>query len=183
MRRLLVLLSVVGFSMAAFAQVTIPGTFSTLPAQPGTSLYAPVLSTPTLSLGNGLTPGVVTNQPSYFISAPQNMPLVSSLVNAPVEYEPPVAIAAQTENESNPNSNVASAPNGVRPMFDFIVAGNGSASCGSDSGSLAEVAAAARRTAVQPGHVYTNEDIARINQKYGSSKTTPNPTLNASSDN
>src|SRR3954464_5134362 len=57
-------------SMAMFAQMPVGGTFSNVQAQP-VQYGTPITSPPIVSLGNGLTPTVITNRQPFVVGAPQ----------------------------------------------------------------------------------------------------------------
>jgi hypothetical protein len=159
-------------SIAMCAQMPVGGTFSTVQAQPvfyGTPIVAP----PIVSLGNGLTPTVITNRQPFVVGAPQFTAQENS--NAPTG----TAEAAEASQEQQPTTEGAQP---TRRRFDFVVssAGAQSSDLSGDTRSLVEVAAATRKSRMAPaaGKAYTNDDVGRMNQKYGmrpQSNTPANP--------
>ncbi len=132
MRRLLGLLGLACISLSTLAQNTIPGTFSQQTGQNKTVVGGYVVAPPSISLGNGLSPTVITTMSTVEIAGTQP------------------AVAVETFNSIG-NSDLDTIP--LKP-FDFVVADKNS-----DALSLGEVAASLRRSSVQVGKVYTNEDL------------------------
>jgi hypothetical protein len=182
MRVFALLFIVIGISMVSFSQTPIPGTFSTLPAQAGTAINAPVLETPIATLNNGFTPGTVTNQATYVVFTPQSM-FAPTLSNPYSAEDAGAETASSAAGDQGTGTTMVS---GRRRYFDFVVASDGSTTYDTpmdESRSLAEMASSVRRAPHPAGHVYTNDDIARMNQKYGSANNTSRPVMDASSDN
>ena len=153
MKTLWILLGVVALAGITFGQNIMPGTFST-PVQ--TVPFAPVLTPPTATLGNGLTPTVVTNKPLVFMAAPQE-----------AQAEATVEFAAQGAESSAPTNASAPAPR-VR-YFDFVVSDPGASEANPQpSQSLVDIARSNRKNTVPvAGRTFTNDDINLMNQKYG----------------
>jgi hypothetical protein len=164
---------VVMVSVAMWAQMPVGGTFSNVQAQP-VQYGTPIMSPPTVTLGNGLTPTVITNRQPFVVGAPQF--LRTEPVTAPVNAQP-----AESDNEQ-PATPGGQQQRQARKRFDFVISSGGAQSgrAANDSRSLVEVAAATRKAHITPisGKVFTNDDVARMNQKYGmrpQPSTAPNP--------
>lgn len=74
------LLTLVGAASLSCAQAQMPGTFSQAASLGQIPGY--VLSPPSMSFGNGLTPNVVTTNDSFAIAAPQSISLNSAEISA-----------------------------------------------------------------------------------------------------
>lgn len=158
MRHLLVLFGVVCVSLSAFAQATIPGTFSRQTSSNTIAVGGYVVAPPSIALGNGLSPAVVTNVPTVEVTSPQNV-------------SAPAAPANLTTNPDRSNINgLAASPS---KHFDYVVAGNETTYTASaeDGHSLAEVATNLRRNRVQASKVFTNEDIKAMNERNGTPRS------------
>jgi hypothetical protein len=151
MRTLWILLGVVALTGITFAQNVMPGTFST-PVQ--TVPFAPVLSPPTATLGNGLTPTVVTNKPLVFMAASQEGQAEST-----GNVAPEASGAAASANPSAPRAK----------YFDFVISDAGPSEANPEQAqSLVDIARSTRKNTVPvAGRTFTNDDINQMNQKYG----------------
>ena len=160
--------AVVMLSVAMFAQMPVGGTFSNVQAQP-VQYGTPVMSPPIVSLGNGLTPTVITNRQPYVVGAPQFV--------AP-ETPSQVSSLENPEEPQTPSAGTQKTP--PRKRFDFVVTSGGvqSGAATGDTRSLVEVAATTRKSRVAPaeGKAYTNDDVSRMNQKYGMRPQAATPT-------
>jgi hypothetical protein len=174
MRTWLGVIAVMMISIAMCAQMPVGGTFSTVQAQPvfyGTPIVAP----PIVSLGNGLTPTVITNRQPFVVGLSQYVPAEA--------VPPPVTNVSQITESENPEDQQTTAGGPKeRRHFDFVVSKDEarSSDLSGDTRSLVEVAAATRKSRMAPaaGKAYTNDDVGRMNQKYGmrpQSNTPANP--------
>lgn len=159
MRTRLVLLALLTTAVTMFAQVPVPGTFSTMPSQP-LQFGTPVLSPPIATLGNGLSPAVVTTKQTVFVGVPQyttGIPVLQAVPDVGERME-----TAATEESSERGTAQA------RDYFDFVVPMSGGTAANSNQPSLGDVARSMRKNSAPiTGRKFTNEDIGRINQKYG----------------
>ena len=176
MRTSLSLAAVLMMSVAMFAQMPVGGTFSNVQAQP-VQYGTPITSPPIVSLGNGLTPTVITNRQPFVVGAPQYVPVEAA--NAPSGEEQNASPENQQEHQQTTTGRQQPQ---ARKRFDFVVSSGGTQSSGSagDSRSIVEVAATTRKAHITPvsGKAFTNDDVGRMNQKYGMRPqpgTPPNP--------
>jgi hypothetical protein len=171
MRTCLCVAVVMMISLAMFAQMPVGGTFSNVQTAQPVVYGTPIVSPPTMTLGNGLTPTVITNRQVFVVGAPQFVTQDNS--NASTGS----AGAGENSQEQQTTAGTQQAP--VRRRFDFVVTsgGAGTSNVSGDTRSLVEVAAATRKTHVTPaaGKAYTNDDVGRMNQKYGVQPQTTNP--------
>lgn len=144
MRALRQFVAVLVFGTGAFAQVTVPGTFSTAPPESPGLYGGPVVATPIISLGNGLSPTVVTGQQSGVVVVPQNQALelnggvVSQQQTSGVASYSGAGITTQGESSFV----IPASTTSTQLAFDYSVAPG---SAVGDSRSLGEIADAARR--------------------------------------
>lgn len=158
-------------SVAVFAQVPVPGTFTTVSVQQ-VQAGAPLLSPPIASLGNGLTPTVIVTKQSVLVGAPQNVPIEPETVADTASMGSSVA-SPETEGQQSGRQRASRQPK----SFDFIVeSGTSGMVANDDSHSLGEVARNLRKGARQAiaGRTFTNDDIDRINQRTTTPGTAPN---------
>jgi hypothetical protein len=128
-------------SAFCLAQAPIPGTFSTAPVDVNSGL---VLTTPMMSLGNGISPPVVTNQQSLVVGAPVGGAVFST------------AVPGSAANGGRPPAPTGDLIHPEPSQMGFDASG--------DTRSLGEVAALYRnRESQQPAvRVYTNDDIRQL---------------------
>ena len=179
MRSPLLTLSTILLSGLAVAQTPLPGTFNNTPAQNTQQVITNggyIVSTPTLSLGNGITPTVVTNQDTVNVSLPQNTSLNGPTVQVtnPATLNETVSTAATATNVSNEQRVEGQASRN----FDFINApdGGGGPLVGSMSDntvSLGEVARKARNGKQIAKHSITNADVNALNGTTPDGEQTP----------
>lgn len=155
MQRTFLALLLFALTLPAWAQAPIPGTFNRTQPRPNTDLYAgPVITTPQISFGSGLTPPVVVTGQTTLVSSPH------------VEYEP--SMISNQENEEQPTMQAYSGRLKAMRLapFDFVVAPTDGVALGeSEEGpSLAEQAAALRKGPPPTQRSFTNDDINRMNQ-------------------
>jgi hypothetical protein len=171
MRTCLCVAVVMMISLAMFAQMPVGGTFSNVQTAQPVVYGTPIVSPPTMTLGNGLTPTVITNRQVFVVGAPQFVTQDNS------NSSTGSAGAGENSQEQQTTAGTQQAP--VRRRFDFVVTsgGAGTSNVSGDTRSLVEVAAATRKTHVTPaaGKAYTNDDVGRMNQKYGVQPQTTNP--------
>jgi hypothetical protein len=174
MRTSLVLAAVLTVSIAACAQMPVGGTFSSVQAQP-VQFGTPVMSPPIVSLGNGLTPTVITNRQPFVVGAPQYvLPETVTVAGEETGAESP-----QEQQQTTGRTQQTHA----RRRFDFVVSPGGTqpgASVGDTRGIVEAAAATRKATRITPmsGKAFTNDDVVRMNQKYGmrpQPSTAPNP--------
>lgn len=166
MQRTFIALLLFLFTLPVWAQAPIPGTFNRTQPHPNTDLYAvPVITTPQISFGSGLTPPVVVTGQTTLVSSPR------------VEYEPSVISNQENENEEQPAVAYSAR---LKPMrlapFDFVVAPTDGVALGESSEeapSLAEQAAALRKGPPPTQRNFTNDDINRMNQSSGGNFAMP----------
>jgi hypothetical protein len=167
MRTCLCVAVVMMMSIVMFAQMPVGGTFNNVQAQQ-VQYGTPITSPPIVSLGNGLTPTVITNRQPYVVGAPQFV----QAENAPT--------TGVQENPQEQQTAAAGTQQTARKRFDFVVTSGGTQSgeATGDTRSLVEVAATTRKTRVAPaeGKAYTNDDVGRMNQKYGMRPQAATPT-------
>jgi hypothetical protein len=170
MRNRLLTISTILLSGIAVAQTPLPGTFNSSPAQNTQQVNTNggyIVSTPTISLGNGITPTVVTNQDTVNVSLPQNTSLSGPTVqvtNPATLNETSVATAAPATNVSNEQRVEGQASRN----FDFINAPDGGGgpivgSMADSTVSLGEVARKARNGKQIAKHSITNADVNALN--------------------
>jgi hypothetical protein len=155
------------------AQTTIPGTFNRTQQQtPGTANNGgSIVSTPTISLGNGITPTVITNQDTVNVTLPQNTslsgPTVQANAPAPVSTDMSGANAANAVGTDN-GQNV---PGQASRNFDFVKAPGGETgpvvgSMEDPSISLGEVARKVRNGKQISKRTITNADVNAMNGSF-----------------
>jgi hypothetical protein len=172
MRTWFCLAAVMMMSVAVWAQMPVGGTFNNVQAQQ-VQYGTPITSPPIVSLGNGLTPTVITNRQPFVVGAPQFVP---------AENTPATNGEATDAAESSQERQASAGEQRARPRrrFDFMVSSGGTAidAASGETRSLVEVAAATRKARVTPatGKAYTNDDIGRMNQKYGMRPQAATPT-------
>ena len=183
MRRWIVLLTTLTVSLFAFSQavVTSAGTATIQGAAVAQAPFSPPLVvTPTITLGTpplqigatNATPGTyagANNAPPPIAatpSLPQVIPQISTTVPVIHEVGPQIFVG-NPANLPMSGSPVVSAP-GEAVMFDMGISDGSVSPSGVGNTDLAQVAASSRRREnAQAGHLYTNQDIARINQQTG----------------
>lgn len=165
MRSRLLTLSTILLSGLAVAQTPLPGTFNNAPAQNTQQVNTNggyIVSTPTISLGNGITPTVVTNQDTINVSLPQN----TSLNGPTVQVSNPATL-----NETAVATNVANnqrIEGQASRNFDFVNAPDGGGgpivgSMADSTVSLGEVARKARNGKQIAKRSITNADVNALN--------------------
>lgn len=160
---------------SAWAQVPIPGTFTSQTSQPGVIVSGPILTPPLVSFGSGLTPPVVVNGQAAIVSAPESTSAQPSMIMD--NQRPPMpgyvstgrvlGMAAKTNAAEAP---AAQASAQSTAYFDFVVAPSSGSSSGLSAMAsgvkdtdLGKVAASLRKGAAPAKRSFTNEDIARLN--------------------
>jgi len=144
------------------AQSVIPGTFNTAPQQPGNGNNSGyIVSPPTIALGNGITPTVVTNQDTISVTLPQNTSINGPTVQANVPAT--VNENAATMNNVATNSD-QQIPGQASRNFDFVNAPSGEnkpivGSMADDSISLGELARKVRNGKQIAKRSITNADV------------------------
>jgi hypothetical protein len=177
MRNRMLMLSTILLSGLAVAQTPMPGTFNNVPAQNTQQVNTNggyIVSTPTISLGNGITPTVVTNQDTVNVSLPQN----TSLNGPSVQVNNPATLnetAVATTNVAN-NQRVEGQ---ASRNFDFINAPDGGGgpivgSMADSTISLGEVARKARNGKQIAKHSITNADVNALNGNTPDGEQQPN---------
>jgi hypothetical protein len=138
-----------------FAQAPVPGTFSTAPVEPYGGL---IVNAPMMSLGNGLTPPVVNNQPTVVVATPAGTATSSAVASYAM---PPTTAVAVTEGASTTTAAASPANEDmVYPTSETSLSG-----ATTDTRSLGEIAQALRQQqADRNSHVYTNSDLTRLNK-------------------
>ncbi|MDT8068064.1 MAG: hypothetical protein ROO76_07840 [Terriglobia bacterium] len=155
MQRTLTALLLFLFTLPAWAQ-SIPGTFNRMPPRRDVDLYSvPVITTPQISFGSGLTPPVISLGQEQVVSTPTGTYPPSLLLQQGESYE---------ENQQ-PNSWPYARLRPVRmARFDFVVAPTeGVGPARSETESLGEAADSMRKGPPPTQHTYTNQDIDRLN--------------------
>ncbi len=158
---------------ALFAQTPIPGTPNTTPPQTTQQINGSgnnsgyIVAPPTITLGNGISPTVITNQDAVQVTVPQNMAVSGSTVQAP---NPATVNNAPT---ANPGTTSGVQQNGQQ-HFDFVVAPTSDnsdigGSMSDDTVSLGEVARKYRNGRQISKRTITNADVDALNQQYGGS--------------
>ena len=171
MRSRLLVVVILSSSMAVFAQVPVPGTFTTVPVQQ-VQAGAPLLSPPIASLGNGLTPAVIVTKQSVLVGAPQNVPIEPETVADTASMG-----SSATSPETAEGQQSGRHASRQRKSFDFIVESETSGMVPNDDArSIGEVARNLRKGARQAiaGRTFTNDDIDRINQRTTTPASAPN---------
>ena len=178
MRSSMLIVSTLLLSGLAVAQTPIPGTFNNTPPQATQQTNSSgnnggyIVSPPTISFGDGISPTVITSQDAVNITLPQN----TSLNGQSVQANNPATVndsggtftsnnASEANNQSNPNSGAASR------NFDFVRApgaesGPIAGSMSDDSVSLGEVARKARNGKEIAKRTITNADVNALNAQY-----------------
>ncbi len=140
-------------SAAAFAQQTVPGTFTTVSPDSANNAMLPLVSTPTLTLSNGFTPATVTTPPSVATEAPE------SLANGGTpQSDMLAATSAQPETTT------------IASLFDYAPVSpdnlfNPGFNVESNRPSLGTIAMGFRKEHVQAHKSYTNDDIDRLTSR------------------
>lgn len=168
MRRTGLLLVLIGAGGVAFGQA-LPGTFTAQAPQPvtvvaGPMYSAPLLTTPIVSFGSGLTPPVIVNGETTIMGAPR----------------PSAAAASMYQQEAQGASGQAVSQNPAENQkFEYVIAPsggtNGEVSSGVGTTDLGEKAAAMRKGPPPTQRTFTNQDIERMH----SSSNYPMPNENA----
>lgn len=182
MRNRWLTLSIVLLCGIAVAQTTWPGTFNNPPAQNTQQIITIggyLVSTPTLSLGNGLTPTVITNQDTVNVSMPQN----TSFSGPSVQVTNPATLneSAVVVPAPNATANVGSeqrVQGQASRNFDFTSAPDGGGgplvgSMADNTISLGEVARKARNGKQIAMHSITNADVNALNGTNPDEEQTP----------
>lgn len=154
MQRTLTALLLFLFTLPAWSQ-SIPGTFNRMPPRRDVDLYSvPVITTPQISFGSGLTPPVVSLGQELVVSTPTGT------------YPPSLVLQQGESNEENrepgrwPRAHLR--PEHIR--FDYVVAPTeGVNPAQSETESLGEAADSMRKGPPPTQHTYTNQDIDRLN--------------------
>ena len=170
MRNWIVTISTMVLSGVVAAQT--PGTFNNTPQQNSQQISGNangyIVSPPTLSLGNGITPTVVTNQDTVNVTLPQN----TSMNGQAIQANNAVTTNAISGNTANGNTNGATGnvqQAGLASRnFDFITAPNGgngpiAGSMADATISLGEFARKARNGKQIAKHSITNADVNALN--------------------
>lgn len=147
MVRICIMPLVLLLAVFATAQAPVPGTFSTAPVQPNNGL---VLTAPMMSLGNGISPTIVTNQQSVVVESP-------GAATGAITPTPAEEAAAERTFGAMPRASV-----GGGESFYAGPSSGMSLEVGSDSRSLGEVAASLRHQQPANERVYTNDDVERL---------------------
>jgi hypothetical protein len=167
MRSRMLTLSTILLSGIAVAQTPLPGTFNNAPPQNTQQINTInggyIVSTPTISLGNGITPTVVTNQDTVNVSLPQN----TSLNGPTVQVTNPATLNESTVATTTAANNQRVEGQASR-NFDFVNAPDGAGgpivgSMSDSSISLGEVARKARNGKQIAKHSITNADVNALN--------------------
>jgi len=184
MRRWIVLLTTLTISLFAFSQavVTSSGTATLQGAAVTQAPYSPPLVvTPTMTLGTpplqigatNATPGTyagANNAPAPIANTPalpQVIPQITTTVPVIHQVGPEIYVG-NPANMPVAGPAAVSAP-GEPVMFDMGISDGSVSPSGVSNADLAQVAASSRRREnAEAGHLYTNQDIARIDQQYGS---------------
>ena len=164
MRNWMLTLSTIVLSGVVAAQM--PGTFNGTPQQNSQPISGNaggyIVSPPTLSLGNGITPTVVTNQDTVNVTLPQNTSANGQTVqsNNPANTN---AISASAANTTGETGNAQQAGQANR-NFDFVAAPNGgngpiAGSMADSTISLGDVARKARNGKQIAKRSITNADV------------------------
>jgi hypothetical protein len=153
MQRTLTALVLFLFTLPAWAQAPIPGTFNRMSPRRDIDLYSiPVITTPQINFGSALTPPVIVLGEEQVVSTPTGT------------YPPSLLTQGWQRNEGNreperwPRSY-------MRPAeFDYVVAPTeGPSPSQSETESLGEAADSMRKGPPPAQHTYTNQDIDRLN--------------------
>ncbi len=136
-----------------------------------------IVSPPMVSLGDGITPTVITNQDAVQVTVPQNSAVNGAAVQAP---------SPATLNNGNivagaQNGATGSQANGTngQQRFDFVVAPNGensgiAGSMSDTSVSLGDAARKIRNGRQIAKRTITNADVEALNAQYPGSNPQPN---------
>ncbi len=182
MRSFMLAIGTMMLSGALAAQAPLPGTFSSTPPQTTQQTNGSgnsggyIVSPPTISYGDGVTPTVVTNQDAVQVTAPQN----SAITGATVQANNPATLS------NNANANPA---NATQPQhFDFVVAPNGNnsvvgGSIEDDTVSLGDVARKYRSGKTIAKRTLTNADVDALNAQYPGANPNPEAQNNAANSN
>ena len=167
MRRTGLLLVLIGAGGMAFGQA-LPGTFTAQAPQPvtvvaGPMYSAPLLTTPIVSFGSGLTPPVIVNGETTIMGAPRPSAASASMYGAQQEFQ---ATSGQAVSQSTAENQ----------KFEYVIAPGGSntgeGASGVGSTDLGEKAAAMRKGPPPTQRTFTNQDIERMHS--GSNYPMPN---------
>jgi hypothetical protein len=155
MQRTLTALLLFLFTMPAWAQAPIPGTFNRTQPLSNRDLYSiPLITTPQISFGSALTPPVIVTGQTMVVSSPH------------VEYNP--SLLSNAEEMAEPTYEARQGLNRVPVSpFEYVVAPNSGVAPGemaSEGESLGEAAAALRKGPPPTQHSFSNEDINRMNE-------------------
>ena len=197
MRTWMLTISTLLLSGLAVAQTPIPGTFNNTPPQTTQQTNGSgnnggyIVSPPTISLGNGITPTVVSNQDSVNITGPQNTSLNGQAVQAnnPATVNDNGGIVANADNANSGAVNNQASANGQNRTtasrnYDFARAPSGESgpitgSMSDDSISLGEVARKARNGKQIAKRTITNADVNALNAQYPGDNNSGAPSANA----
>jgi hypothetical protein len=170
MQRTLTALLLFLFTLPAWAQAPIPGTFTRMQPRRDIDLYSvPVITTPQISFGSALTPPVVSLRQEIVVSTPTGAYDPSLLTRVPEPEE--TSTSEESEQVYGPHQR-------VRPVrmarFDYVVAPEEGLNPGeSEAESLGTAADSMRKGPPPAQHTYTNQDIDRLNQSAPGSFTSP----------
>jgi hypothetical protein len=171
MRSRMLTFSLMMLSGVVAAQAPIPGTFSSTPPQTTQQTNGSannggyIVSPPTISYGDGITPTVVTNQDAINVTMPQNTALNGQVVQA----NNPGTLNDNANGNSQVNANGQIAGQANRG-FDFIKAPNGEntpigGSMADDSVSLGDLARRVRNGKQISKRTITNADVNALNSQ------------------
>jgi hypothetical protein len=170
--RIRVLAFTIILSGVVAAQTTIPGTFNRTQPVPQQTNGGYIVSTPTISLGDGITPTVITNQDTVNVTLPQN----TSLNGPTVQTNNPATLntAANTTAASDNSQTAGQASRN----FDFVKAPGGenspvAGSMADDSVSLGEVARKVRNGKQISKRTITNADVNAMNGTFPGTEGQP----------
>jgi hypothetical protein len=164
MQRTLTALLLFLFTLPAWAQAPIPGTFTRMQPRRDVDLYSvPVINTPQISFGSALTPPVVSLRQEIVVSTPTGTYDPSLLTREPRET------SEESESTYWPHER-------IRPVrmarFDYVVAPTEGVNPGESEGESLGTAADSMRKGPPPTqHTYTNQDIDRLNNSNGNFST------------
>lgn len=157
------------------AQTTIPGTFNRTQPVPQQTNGGYIVSTPTISLGDGITPTVITNQDTVNVTLPQN----TSLNGPTVQTNNPATLNANATatNTTAAADNSQTAGQASR-NFDFVKAPGGESapvagSMADDTISLGEVARKVRNGKQISKRTITNADVNAMNGTFPGAEGQP----------
>ncbi len=167
MQRTLTALLLFLFTVPAWAQAPIPGTFTRTQSRRDIDLYSiPLITTPQISFGSGLTPPVLSIGQEIVVSTPTG------------SYDPSLLTTQVSETTAEESEPAYWPQRRMRPArmahFDYVVAPTDGVNPGeSESQSLGAAADSMRKGPPPTKHTYTNQDIDRLNQSAPGNFTTP----------